>query len=123
GLQMALDSVRTVADQYPRVIIIFVGAVNQQAREWTEIAQDMNLQDNVLFLDVVSPAESMVFLAYAAVLISPRLDGTTTPLKIYSYLHANKPIVATNIPAHTQVLSPKTAVLVNPNKAAFAEGI
>jgi glycosyltransferase involved in cell wall biosynthesis len=83
----------------------------------------MNLQDNVLFLDVVSPAESMVFLAFAAVLISPRLDGTTTPLKIYSYLHANKPIVATNIPAHTQVLNPETAVLVSPNKEAFAEGI
>lgn len=123
GLQMALESVRTVASQYPRVIFIFVGAVNQQASEWTEIAQDMNLLDNVLFLDVVSPAESMVFLAFAAVLISPRLDGTTTPLKIYSYLHANKPIVATNIPAHTQVLSPETAVLVNPNKKAFAEGI
>jgi glycosyltransferase involved in cell wall biosynthesis len=123
GLNMALKSVRTVASQYPNIIFIFVGAVNQQAREWTEIAQDMNLQDNVLFLDVVSPAESMVFLASAAVLISPRLDGTTTPLKIYSYLHANKPIVATNIPAHTQVLSPETAVLVEPNKDAFAEGI
>jgi glycosyltransferase involved in cell wall biosynthesis len=72
---------------------------------------------------VVPPAESMIYLAYAAVLISPRLDGTTTPLKIYSYLHANRPIVATNIPAHTQVLSPDTAVLVEPNNHAFANGI
>ena len=62
------------------------------------------------------PPNRMVYLAYAAVLISPRLDGTTTPLKIYSYLHANKPIVATNITAHTQLLSPETAVLVEPNK-------
>jgi glycosyltransferase involved in cell wall biosynthesis len=65
----------------------------------------------------------MVYLAYAAVLISPRLDGTTTPLKIYSYLHANRPIVATNITAHTQVLGPETAILVEPNKDAFADGI
>jgi len=123
GLTMALESVETVAKQYPNVIFIFVGAKNQQAREWTEIAREMNVQDHVLFLDVVSPVESMVYLAYAAVLISPRLDGTTTPLKIYSYLHANRPIVATNITAHTQVLSPETAVLVEPNKDAFAEGI
>jgi len=123
GLHLALESVKTVARQYPRVIFIFVGAKNQQAREWTEIARDMNLQDYVLFLDVVPPAEAMVYLAYAALLISPRLDGTTTPLKIYSYLHASRPIVATNIPAHTQVLSPETAVLVEPNKDAFAEGI
>lgn len=123
GLMMALESVRIVAQQYPNVTFIFVGAKNQQAKEWAEIAHDMNLQEHVLFLDVVPPAECMVYLAYAAVLISPRLDGTTTPLKIYSYLHANRPIVATNITAHTQVLSSGTAVLVKPDKNAFAEGI
>jgi glycosyltransferase involved in cell wall biosynthesis len=123
GLDLALESVEAVARQHPNAIFIFVGAKNQQAREWTEIAHEMNLQEHVLFLDVVSPSEAMVYLAYAAVLISPRLDGTTTPLKIYSYLHANKPIVATNIPAHTHVLSSETAVLVEPNKDAFAEGI
>jgi glycosyltransferase involved in cell wall biosynthesis len=123
GLTMALECVEIVAKQHPNVIFIFVGATNQQAREWAEIAEDMNLREHVLFLDVVPPAESMVYLAYASVLISPRLDGTTTPLKIYSYLHANRPIVATNITAHTQVLSPETAVLVEPNKDAFAEGI
>jgi glycosyltransferase involved in cell wall biosynthesis len=123
GLTVALESVDIVAKQIPGVIFIFVGAKNQQAREWTEIARGMNLQEHSLFLDVVPPADSMKFLAYAAVLISPRLDGTTTPLKIYSYLHANRPIVATNITAHTQVLSPETAVLVEPNKDAFAEGI
>jgi glycosyltransferase involved in cell wall biosynthesis len=123
GLRMALECVEIVAKQYPGAIFIFVGAKNQQAREWTEIAQAMNLQEHVLFLDVVPPAEAMMHLAYASVLISPRLDGTTTPLKIYSYLHANKPIVATNITAHTQVLSSETAMLVEPNKDAFAEGI
>ena len=123
GLTMALESVEAVAKEHPNIIFLFVGAKNQQASEWTEIAREMNLQDHVLFLNVVSPVESMVYLAYAAVLISPRLDGTTTPLKIYSYLHANKPFVATNITAHTQVLSSETAMLVEPNKEAFAEGI
>jgi glycosyltransferase involved in cell wall biosynthesis len=123
GLTMALECVEIVAKQYPDVIFIFVGAKNQQAREWTEIAQEMKIQEHVLFLDVVPPTECMVYLAYAAVLISPRLDGTTTPLKIYSYLHANRPIVATNITAHTQLLSPEIAVIAEPDKYAFAEGI
>jgi glycosyltransferase involved in cell wall biosynthesis len=42
---------------------------------------------------------------------------------VYSYLHAGKPIVATDINAHTQVLTPETAILVEPNKDAFARGI
>jgi glycosyltransferase involved in cell wall biosynthesis len=123
GLEMALDSIPIVTKQYPETIFIFVGAKNKQSREWTEIAREQNLQDHVLFLDVVSPEESMVFLTYASVLISPRLNGTSTPLKIYSYLHSGKPIVATNITSHKQVLSPEIAMLVEPNKEAFAEGI
>src|SRR5687767_7866642 len=81
------------------------------------------LADHTLFLDVVSPEDAMVYLACASVLISPRLDGTSTPLKIYSYLHAEKPIIATSITSHTQVLTKDTALLVEPNQHAFAEGI
>jgi glycosyltransferase involved in cell wall biosynthesis len=123
GLDMALDAVTIVAKQYPNVLFIFLGAVNQQAEYWTQIASERDVQEHVLFLDAVSPEESMVYLAYASILISPRLDGTTTPLKIYSYLHAEKPIVATNITAHTQVLTEETAVLVEPDKESFAKGI
>jgi glycosyltransferase involved in cell wall biosynthesis len=123
GLDMVLDSVEVVAKQYPNVIFIFVGAKVYQAMEWTEKAVHRNLGGHTLFLDVVSPEDSMVFLAYATILISPRLHGTTVPLKVYSYLHAGKPIVATDINAHTQVLTPETAILVEPNKDAFARGI
>jgi glycosyltransferase involved in cell wall biosynthesis len=123
GLEMALECAHIVAKQHPDVIFIFVGAKNQQRKQWTAMARKMGLQEHVLFVDVVSPAEAMVYLAYGAVLISPRLDGTTTPLKVYSYLHAHKPIVATCITAHTQVLTDETAILVEPNSDAFAEGI
>jgi glycosyltransferase involved in cell wall biosynthesis len=123
GLDMALECVDLVRKKYPNVIFIFVGAKVQQAREWTEVAENKGLADHTLFLDVVPPEDSMVYLACASVLISPRLDGTTTPLKIYSYLHAEKPIVATRITSHTQVLTEDTAILVEPNHSAFADGI
>ncbi len=123
GLDMVLGCLDQVIKHYPNAIFIFVGAKVYQAQEWTEKAAGMNLADHTLFVDVVSPEDSMVYLAYASILISPRLNGTTVPLKIYSYLHAGKPIVATNINAHTQVLTPDTAMLVEPNKDAFAQGI
>ena len=46
------------------------------------------------------------------ILVSPRIRGTNTPLKIYSYLRSGKPIVATDLLTHTQVLSPRVARLV-----------
>ena len=36
--------------------------------------------------------------------VSPRSRGTNTPLKIYQYLRSGKPIVATRLLTHTQVL-------------------
>jgi glycosyltransferase involved in cell wall biosynthesis len=123
GLNMALECVGRVRDRYPNVKFIFVGAKVQQAQEWTEKASKLGLADHTLFLDVVSPEDSMIYLACASVLISPRLDGTSTPLKIYSYLHAEKPIIATSITSHTQVLTQDTALLVEPNHLAFANGI
>jgi glycosyltransferase involved in cell wall biosynthesis len=123
GLDMALACVDLVRKKHPNVLFIFVGAKVQQAQEWTEKAAKLGLADHTLFLNVVSPKDSMVYLACASALISPRLDGTSTPLKIYSYLHAEKPIIATRITSHTQVLTEETALLVEPNHKAFAEGI
>ena len=55
--------------------------------------------------------------------MSPRSTGTNTPLKIYQYLRSGRPIVATRLLTHTQVLADDIAILTEPTAAAFAEGI
>jgi len=55
--------------------------------------------------------------------VSPRIAGTSIPLKIYSYLHAGKAILATRVPAHSQVLNDEIALLVDPTPQALAEGV
>jgi glycosyltransferase involved in cell wall biosynthesis len=44
-------------------------------------------------------------------------------MKIYSYLHSGKPLVATAIPSHTQVLNDEVARLCEPNADDFAQGL
>lgn len=63
------------------------------------------------------------WMALADVLVSPRTLGGNTPFKVYTYLASGKPIVATHLDTHTQVLSSDTAFLVEPNAAALAAGI
>lgn len=63
------------------------------------------------------------WMALADVLVSPRTLGGNTPFKIYTYLASGKPIVATRLDTHTQVLSDETAFLVDPTPAALGEGI
>ena len=70
------------------------------------------------------PAEEIpAYLAAADVLVSPRSRGKNTPLKIYQYLRSGKPIVATNLLTHTQVLDSSVAELTDATADAFGAGI
>ena len=40
-------------------------------------------------------------------------------MKIYSYLHSGRPIIATDLPTHTQVLDKSVAVLTKPDQVDF----
>ena len=44
-------------------------------------------------------------------------------MKIYSYMDSGKAIVATNLPTHTQLLTPDVAVLAEPTPEAFGAGL
>ena len=69
------------------------------------------------------PEEIPGFIAACDILVSPRVSGTNTPLKIYSYLRSGRPIVATDLRTHTQVLTPETALLVPPEPELLAAGL
>jgi glycosyltransferase involved in cell wall biosynthesis len=70
------------------------------------------------------PAEEIpAFLDAADVLVSPRSLGTNTPLKIYQYLRSGRPIVATRLLTHTQVLDDDVAILAEPTAESFGAAI
>jgi len=69
------------------------------------------------------PTELPGFLALADVLVSPRTQGENTPFKVYTYLASGKPLVATRIPTHTQLLDDELAFLVEPTAAGLAGGV
>jgi glycosyltransferase involved in cell wall biosynthesis len=43
-------------------------------------------------------------------------------MKVYGYMQSWKPILATDLPTHCQVLDASTSMLVAPNPEAFAAG-
>jgi glycosyltransferase involved in cell wall biosynthesis len=69
------------------------------------------------------PAELPAFLGLADVLASPRRRGVNTPFKVYTYLASGRPLVATRILTHTQVLDEGNAWLVEPTADALAAGL
>jgi glycosyltransferase involved in cell wall biosynthesis len=123
GLNLLFGSAAIVKRHYPEVLFILAGGKPQQLDHWRAEARKLDLEDCTLFLGIVSPAEALACLEIAEILVSPRTEGTSVPLKTYSYLKSGKPIVATNLMAHTQVLDDDTALLVAPTEEALADGM
>jgi glycosyltransferase involved in cell wall biosynthesis len=123
GIGLLLDSAQIVAQQDSQVCFVIVGGKPEQVAFWQEEARKRRLEDQTRFVGTVPPTEAIAYLEVAEILVSPRIEGTSVPLKIYSYLHAGKPMVATEVPAHTQVLNGVNSVLVRPDSYGIAEGI
>jgi glycosyltransferase involved in cell wall biosynthesis len=102
GLDLLLKSAKIVKDHHPEVSLIMVGGSPQQVEHWKNEARQLGLEGCTRFTGIVPPEEAVVYLEIAQILVSPRINGTSVPLKIYSYLYSGKAIVATDLPAHTQ---------------------
>jgi glycosyltransferase involved in cell wall biosynthesis len=87
------------------------------------MADQLGLGQRARFLGPRPPAHLGSYLAQADILASPRLQGNNTPMKIYSYLDSGKPLLATRLATHTQVLNDRVAMLVEPTPAGLAEGL
>ncbi len=103
--------------------LVIIGGVPADVARYRDMVNGLGLNASVE-LRGHQPVERMAeFFAEADVLVSPRIKGTNTPMKIYSYLDAEKPVLATDLFTHTQVLTPEVAVLVKPEPVAMAEGM
>ena len=100
-----------------------VGGHVDQIRVAEEAIRRKDLAGKVVFAGQRPPSEMPAYLAAADILVSPRSHGNNTPLKIYSYLRAGKPIVATRLLTHTQVLDDQIAELTAAEPEPFGRGI
>lgn len=123
GLDLLIESSKTVIAKHKNVTFALVGGNPEQVKYYQQIVKNNQMNDYFVFTGQVKPDMVPKFLDVADILVTPRIEGNNTPLKIYSYLRSGKPIVATNHITHTQVLNNEVAVLTDCNADAFAEGL
>ena len=123
GVEMLIDAVALLIKQRPDVRVLVVGGERAQVEQAKARAETCGAAAAMIFTGQQPAKEIPGFVQAADLLVSPRIRGTNTPLKIYSYLRSGKPIVATNLLTHTQVLTPDIAVLVDPKPEPFAGAI
>jgi glycosyltransferase involved in cell wall biosynthesis len=109
--------------EIPDATFVLVGAENGSGSLIRAEAARLVEAGVVRIIDRQPRHEISSYFSMADVLVSPRTHGGNLPLKIFDYLAAGRPIVATDIPTHRTVLNESRAMLVPPHSRGLADGI
>lgn len=102
---------------------VVIGGTPQEIKERRAVLARQGVADSVVFLGKIPPDELPCFLAACDMVLSPRVAGINTPLKLLDYLKAGRAIVATDHEANRLILDETTALLTPLTPEGFAAGI
>lgn len=125
GIDLLLESFKMAHDLATNVPLrlIIIGGKDSDIEKYKLKTKNIGIEHQVSFLGRRSVENLGNYLSQADILLSPRIQGRNTPMKLYSYLDSGKPVLATDLPTHNWVLNDEIAVLSAPNPAAFSQGI
>jgi glycosyltransferase involved in cell wall biosynthesis len=126
GVEVLIESARRL----PTMHVTLVGGEPEPLARLVALVRSLGMADRVRFVGAVPPPERWRYLAAASVCVLPLTRsafGTsfTSPLKLFEYMAAARPIVASDLPALREVLQDgDNALLVPPeDPAALARAI
>ena len=126
GIDLLLDSWAYLAQSgsiHKTVTLVIVGGDAERIKNYADRAAEKKIAESIKWIGQRPSREMAIWMAMADVLVSPRREGENTPLKLYSYMASLRPIVATDIRSHSQVLDDSVAFLAKPDPQSFGEAI
>ncbi|MCI5066125.1 glycosyltransferase family 4 protein [bacterium] len=124
GIDLLVESFHTIEEHFPETFLLIIGGSEEHIAHYTAKGSALGIPEGRLQLLGPRPVSHLrSYLLQADILTSPRILGNNTPMKVYSYLHSGVPLLATELPTHTQVLTPEVAELAAPTKEAFGEAM
>ncbi|MCO5044801.1 MAG: glycosyltransferase [Kiritimatiellae bacterium] len=121
GIDLLLDGFAAVKAE--NLSLVVIGGKDVDVEKYRKRVAELELSGRAHLLGARPLNRLSYYLEQADILVSPRLRGVNTPMKIYSYLLAGRSIVATKIESHTQVLDDSFAKLVDPDPAAMGAAL
>jgi glycosyltransferase involved in cell wall biosynthesis len=123
GIDLLLEGFRNVVSKVNDVQLVVIGGSDIDIRGYKGKSRELGIEKKVHFIGRKPISQLNFYLKQADIVVSPRIKGQNTPMKIYSYLDSGKPLLATRLPTHTQVLDDNIAYLVEPEPNDFANGL
>ena len=121
GIDLLLDSFALALQETRQADLVIIGGEAADIQKYDRKSRQLGIDSKVHILGP-KPVQHQ-YLSEADILVSPRLKGNNTPMKLYSYLHSGKPVLATNLPTHTQLIDNGVALLVDPKVEPFSRAM
>jgi len=123
GIDLLVESFTVIRQRQEPPHLAIIGGSQAHIDHYRDRVKTSGLESYIVFCGPRDFSLLGYYLAQADILVSPRTKGNNTPMKIYSYLGSGKPVVATRLPTHTQVLNDTVASLCEPTAEGLAAGI
>ncbi len=123
GVKLLIKSFAKISSKFKQARLAIVGGTESFFSEYDLFIKSLPYSDRIHMLGPRPVSKLGDYLMEADILASPRTKGNNTPMKIYSYLHSGKAIIATALPTHTQVMDDKVSLLVKPKVEDFSQGL
>lgn len=112
GVERLLDAALKVVEEEPGTVFVLVGDHSSSGLPDSQTAGRLRKRGALRLIPQRPSSDIPRYLAIADVVVSPRENIGNVGLKIFEYMAAGKPIVATDTQAHRAVLDEDRAVLV-----------
>ncbi len=123
GIDLFLKSLAIAKSDGCNIVGVIAGGRDDDIERYRHKAEELGIQSMTRFIGCWPIDQLGQLLANADILVVPRLRGVNTPMKLYPFLHSGKPVLATDLPTHTQVIDNSIACLAAPRPDAFAAGL
>ena len=112
GIDLLFRSMPPALAAAPKLRYVVIGGTEAEIAHWTAWLRERGCADRVSFIGKRPPDKLPCYLAASDILLSPRIQGVNTPLKLLDYLKVARAIVATDHPANRLILDETVARFV-----------
>lgn len=120
GIDLLLESFALARSDEAAADLVVIGGDAENIAKYRQQCEEYGIAERVHFVGPRPIERLAAYLEQADILVSPRVKGNNTPMKIYSYLDSGKAVLATKLSTHTQLLTDEVSVLAEPRPAPFA---
>lgn len=125
GIEKGIGDILTALTEVrePNITFVAVGGNEADLTYYRNLVMELNLEDKVILLEKQTQEALALWQQAASVLLMPfprkaHYEYFMTPLKMFEYMAARRPIIASNLPSIKEILTEDNAIFCEPGNAS-----